>query len=184
MKGLGKRINFLRKQRKITLVELAKKTGIDQATLSRMENEKMVGTLDSHMRICQAFGMRLPELYEEVVQKIDESRDNAVKHKLETFSHSGGAVSELLTTGILQKRMMPILLRLKPKGSTGAEDYPVPTERFVYVLKGSIEVVFSKETKVLEAGDSLYFSASVSHSFRNASKTDSELISVITPTSL
>jgi transcriptional regulator with XRE-family HTH domain len=51
MQGLGKRIKELRKSKKMTLVEIAKKTGIDQATLSRMENGKMTGTLDSHMRL-------------------------------------------------------------------------------------------------------------------------------------
>ncbi len=184
MKGLGKRIHFLRKQRKITLVEMAKKTGIDQATLSRMENEKMVGTLDSHMRIAQMLGLRLPELYEQVTQKIDEKRENAVRQKLETFSHSSGAVAELLTTSILQKRMMPVLLRLKPKGATAAEDYPAPTERFIYVLKGSVEIVMEKEEKILKEGDSLYFNASSPHVFKNTAKTESRLLSIITPTSL
>ncbi len=184
MKGLGQRIQFLRKQRKITLVEMAKKTSIDQATLSRMENEKMVGTLDSHMRIAQALGLRLPDLYEEAAQKMDESRDNEMRQKLETFSHSSGAVSELLTTGILQKKMMPVLMRLKPKSFSATEDYPPLTERFIYVLKGSVELTINREQRKLDAGDSLYFTASVPHSFKNTAKTDSELVSVITPTSL
>ena len=184
MKGLGTRIQFLRKQRKITLVEMGKKTGIDQATLSRMENEKMVGTLDSHMRIAQALGLRLPELYEEVTQKMEEMRDKAFRHKLDTFSHSSGAVSELLTSGILQKKMMPVLLRFKPKGSTEPEDYPALTERFIYVLKGVVEITVQKEKRVLDAGDSLYFNASSSHSFKNIAKIDSELLSILTPTTL
>ena len=184
MKGLGTRIQFLRKQRKITLVEMAKKTGIDQATLSRMENEKMVGTLDSHLRIAQTLGLRLPELYEEVAQKIDEMKDKAVRHKLETFSHSSGAVSELLTTGILQKKMMPVLLRLKPKAATESEDYPALTERFVYVLKGEVEMTIRKEQRTLNTGDSLYFNASSPHSFKNICKTESEVLSILTPTTL
>ncbi len=184
MKGLGTRIQFLRKQRKITLVEMAKKTGIDQATLSRIENEKMVGTLDSHMRIAQMLGLRLPELYEQVTQKLDKTREKIVRQKLETFSHSSGAVAELLTTGILQKKMIPVLLRLKPKGATATEDYPAPTERFVYVLKGSVEILMGNEQKELREGDSLYFNASTPHAFKNTAKTECRLLSVITPTSL
>ena len=36
MKGLGDRIRELRKTRRLTLVQVADKTGIDQATLSRI----------------------------------------------------------------------------------------------------------------------------------------------------
>ena len=184
MKGLGSRIQFLRKQRKITLVEMAKKTNIDQATLSRMENEKMVGTLDSHLRIATVLGLRLPQLYEEVVQKLEAVKEKAIRHKVETFSHSSGAVAELLTTGILQKKMMPVLLRLKPKGATEIEEHPALSERFVYLLKGSAQVKIGSEERVLNPGDSLYFDATVPHSFKNTSKTDCELLSVVTPTSL
>src|SRR5688572_14590497 len=116
MKGLGERIKNLRKERNITLVEVASRTGIDQATLSRIENGKMTGTLDSHMKIADVLGIRLPELYDDVLSKISEVKDKLAKQKVETFSHSSGAVAELLTTGILQKKMMPILLKIKAKG--------------------------------------------------------------------
>ena len=105
MKGLGTRIQFLRKQRKMTLVDMSKKTILDMATLSRMENEKMVGTLESHMHIAQALGLRLPQLYDEVAQKLDAVREKAIRQKVETFSHSSGAVSELLTSGILDRAL-------------------------------------------------------------------------------
>ena len=184
MKGLGSRIQFLRKQRKMTLVEMAKKTGIDMDTLSRMENEKMVGTLDSHMRIAQALGMRLPQLYDEVAQKLDAVKEKAIRQKVETFSHSSGAVAELLTSGILQKKMMPVLLRIKPKGATEPEEHQPTSERFVYLLKGSVTVKIRGEERVLGPGDSLYFDATLPHSFHNTAKTESVLLSVVTPTSL
>ena len=184
MKGLGSRIQYLRKQRRITLVEMSEKTDIDMATLSRMENEKMVGTLDSHRRIAQALGLRLPQLYEEVAQKLEDIKEKAIRRRVETFSHSSGAVAELLTNGILQKKMMPVLLRIKPKGATEVEEHPALSERFVYLLKGSVEVKIGNEERILNPGDSLYFDASGPHSFKNIAKIESELLSVVTPTSL
>ena len=184
MKGFGSRIKFLRKQRKMTLVEMAKKTTIDMATLSRMENEKMVGTLESHMRIAQALGLRLPQLYDEVAQKLEAVKEKALRQKVETFSHSSGAVAELLTSGILQKKMMPVLLRIKPKGATETEEHTAISERFVYLLKGGVQVKIGSEERVLNPGDSLYFDASLPHSFKNISKSESELLSIVTPTSL
>lgn len=184
MKGLGQRIQTLRKARKLTLVEVAKKTGIDQATLSRIENGVMTGTLNSHMKIAEALGVSLPELYEDVLGKLSEAKDKAVQQKLETFSHSSGTVAELLTSGILQKKMMPVLLKLKPKGRTETEEYVAGTERFVYVLKGAFELNVGKDDKKMNAGQSLYFNASLPHHFVNTSKSECWCLSVITPASL
>lgn len=184
IKGLGARIKFLRKLRKLTLVEVAADTKIDQATLSRIENGKMTGTLDSHMRIASVLGMTLPELYQDVISKEAEVKEKETRQKVETFSHSSGAVSELLTTGILQKKMMPILLKVKPKGHTEHEEYAPMTERFIYMLKGSLEVRVGKDSRTLAPGESLYFNASQPHFFKNTSKTEATCLSVMTPTSL
>lgn len=184
MKGLGDRIKSLRVARNLTLIEIAKKTGIDQATLSRIENGKMTGTLDSHMRIAEVLGVRLPELYEQVMEKITETKDRFARQKVETFSHSSGAIAELLTSGVLQKRMMPILLKVKAKGRTENEEYSASTERFIYVLKGSLEAVIGKEKRVLKQGENLYFNAGRPHHFRNPAGSEACCLSVMTPTSL
>jgi len=184
MKGLGQQIRQLRKVKRLTIVEVAKATGIDQATLSRIENGLMTGTLDSHRRIAEALGVRLTELYDSVMQQIAEAHDKKALKKLETFSHSGGTVAELLTTGVLQKKMMPVLLKLKGKGHTETEELPISSERFVYVLKGSVSVVLNQLEKSLTQGESLYFSASTPHHFKNKLSGEARILSVITPTSL
>lgn len=184
MKGLGKRIKEVRKVRGLTLVQVARQTGIDQATLSRIENERMTGTLDSHMRIAEALGLRLPELYNQVVDTQQRAREKTVQQKLETFSHSSGAVAQLLTTGILQKKMLPLVLRIKPGGHTETEECQAGSERFVYVLKGSVAVHAGDARHDLAQGAHLYFDASLPHHFKNTAKTESACLSVMTPTSL
>lgn len=184
MKGLGDQIRTLRKAKKLTLVEIAKTTGIDQATLSRIENGRMTGTLDSHRRIADALGVRLTDLYDKMMNQIAQAGDRRAVDRLQSFSHSHGAVSELLTTGVLQKKMMPVLLKLKPKGFTETEELPSFTERFIYITKGSIELTLGKEKRDLTLGQCFYFNASLPHHFRNRQKSESQLLSVITPTSL
>ncbi len=184
MKGLGQRIRALRTARKLTLLEVSQKTRIDMATLSRMENGKMTGTLDSHLLLAECFGIRLPELYEQVMEKVYEEKDEKVRKRVETYSHSSGAVAELLTTGVLQKKMMPIVLKLKNGGHTVTEEYSEITERFIYITKGTLEIRIGKETNVLKQGESLYFNASIPHSFKNPFKPDAEALSVLTPSSL
>lgn len=184
MKGLGERIRSLRKAKRLTIVEMAHSTGIDQATLSRIENGKMTGTLDSHRRIAEVLGLRLPDLYETVMVHVAQGQDKKVQQKLETFSHSSGAVAELLTTAVLAKKMMPVILKIRPKGHTETEEYPPPSERFVYVVKGAVELRMGQETRILRQGESLYFTGTAPHQLWNRFKSESWVLSVLTPSSL
>ncbi len=57
--NIGRTIRRLRIERNWTLRELSDKTGIQPATLSRMENNKMIGTLDAFNALSEAFKMKL-----------------------------------------------------------------------------------------------------------------------------
>lgn len=184
MIGLGKRIRELRKQRKLTLVEVSGKTGIDKATLCRIEKGRMSGTLQSHLRIADALGIRLPDLYQQVLDGSHAEKDKKVREKLDKFSHSGGATSELLTAGVLSKKMLPVLLRLRSGGRTETEEHPATAERFIYVLTGEVEITVADHSSRLKAGESLYFQADRPHSIRNTARTESRCLSIMTPTSL
>ena len=63
---IGKKIKDLRIEKGMTLGELSRKTGVATATLSRMENDHMAGTLKSHMRISKALGVSITEIYREI----------------------------------------------------------------------------------------------------------------------
>ena len=184
MKGLGEQIRTLRKTRRLTLVDVSKKTGIDQSMLSRIENEDMTGTVESHLKIADALGVSLPELYKNTLNKLSQPKDAHFKRKVERFSHSGGAVAEILTTGIMQKKMLPIVLKIKPKGHTETEEFPMGAERFVYVVKGAVDLEVDGSTTRVKTYESLYFDASSPHHFKNAGKTEAWCLSVVTPTSL
>ena len=62
-KTVGGRLRDLRKAQGITLVELAKASGVDTATISRIETGSMTGTLESHTKLSRALGVRLTQLY-------------------------------------------------------------------------------------------------------------------------
>ena len=71
--NLGNTIRRLRVARNWTLAELSDKTGIQPATLSRMENNKMVGSLDAFNALAEAFKMKLSELFQECEKDIHEA---------------------------------------------------------------------------------------------------------------
>ena len=183
-KSLGVRLRRLRKSQKVTLVELAKASGVDAATISRIETGQMTGTLESHMRIATALGVKLTELY----AGIEEARvKDAVTvqpsaQRTEVYVHQAGKSSiTMLTTDILRKKLMPVLVTIEPGGSTHREETKVGTEQFLYLLEGEIEAKIGDAAHHLKRGSTLYFDASIPHQLRNVGRTTAKCLSVVTP---
>ena len=183
-KTLGARLRLLRTSQRITLVELAASSEVDTATISRMETGKMTGTLESHVRLATALGVKLTELY----RGIEEARaSQGVAFQLpsqrsEVYVHEAGKSSmAMLTTEILKKKLMPVLITIEPGGSTQQEEARVGTEKFLYVLDGTVEARVGEAAHVLRRGSSLYLDASLAHSVKNVGGRTAKCLAVVTP---
>ena len=62
---VGRKIRQLRRQRKLTQVELAEKIGIHQSDLSRMEQGEYKVGLDTLFKILQVFDLKMGEFFGE-----------------------------------------------------------------------------------------------------------------------
>lgn len=181
---IGEQIRYLRKQQNMTLEELSEKSGVALATLSRMENNRMIGTLKSHTHIARALSVTLTELYSKVI--MEEKRAEFTPHTAttDTFVHTEKSLFKILTSKALSKKMMPIMLTIQPAAQTHKEECRKGTEKFLYVLEGMLEAVIGKESFILHKKDALYFDASLPHFFKNTGKTIANTICVICPPAL
>ena len=183
-KTIGARLRQIRKSQRVTLVELAKRSGVDAGTISRVETGRMTGTLESHLKLATALGVKLTELY----GGIEEARaKDAVtlqppSGRTDVYVHQAGKSSmAMLTSDILKKKLMPILITVEPGGSTHKEEAKVGTEKFLYVLDGTLEARVGEATHVLKRGSSLYLDASIPHALKNAGSKTARCLAVTTP---
>jgi len=180
---IGEKLHAIRKAKRISLTELSEKSGVQMATLSRIENKKMVGTLESHIQIAKALGVDVTELYKGISQQnalIDFGQDK----NTDVFTHSDEASFEILTKNIMNKKMMPTLVRIEEGGKTSKEQAQGGTEKFIFVLDGHVEINISTQVFTLHKYNTLYFDASLPHYFKNIGKGVVKLICVGTPVSL
>lgn len=181
---IGKQIKELREERQMSLTELAEKSGVQIATLSRIEHLKMTGTLESHMNIARALGVDITQLYTNIIKEEDKVDVRTSKTLTDVFVHSDKSSYEILTNKVLSKKMMPILLKIDPVGSTNKEQNQIGAEKFVFVLDGKIEARIGSQTHTLSKHNSLYFDASLEHQFVNKGTVTARVICVGTPVAL
>lgn len=184
---IGKRVKELRQAQGLKLVELAEKSGVQIATLSRIENMKMTGSLESHMQIARALGVDVTQLYTHLIKeesRVDVKTQAVPPEADDVFVHSDKSSYVILTSKVLSKKMMPVLLKIEPDGRTNKEQNLPGTEKFVFVLEGKVDVHIGQESYPLSKHNTLYFDASLEHWFSNAGKATAKVICVGTPVAL
>ncbi len=182
---VGEKIRALRFEQRLTQTALASRADINTATVSLIESGKRPGTVEVHRRLARALGLTLSALY----AGLDEARKDAVAFQpepttREVYAHPGlGFTLQPLTTNMLEKRMMPVRLRLEAGGSTVVEQARAgsQTEKFVYVQAGTIEVRVAEECFPLRQHQTLYFDATLPHQLRNVGREPAEVFLVVTP---
>ena len=183
-RSVGARLRLLRTTQKVTLTGLAALAGVDAATISRIETGKMTGTLESHMRLATALGAKLTALYAgiEEARTKDAVTVQGPSGRRDVYVHDAGKSSvALLTTEILRKKLMPTLITIEPGGRTHQEEARVGTEKFLYVLEGSLEAKVGEAVHPLKRGSSLYLDASIPHALKNPGTRPAKCLSVVTP---
>ena len=181
---IGDKLQEIRKTKKITLTELSQQSGVQLATLSRIENKKMVGTLESHIAIAKALGIEVVELYNSIIREHKQIEISQTSKNSEVFTHNDKSSFEILTKNVLSKKMMPTLIRLEEGGTTQKEQGAINSEKFVFVLEGAVEAMIDHKPFRLDKNNTLYFDASLPHAFKNAGRSVAKLLCIATPVSL
>ena len=184
LKNLGTRIRKLRKEKGLTLVEVAEKTGIAQATLSRIETGTMIGTVESHEKVSEVLGIGLAELYSGVDRRYEQISHLTKEAERKVVHHGKNTQIELLTSESSKKKITPLLITLQPGASTSNEQNERGVEKFLYLLDGEIKVKVDREEYHLKAGETLYFDASLSHHITNEKQKPVRILAAVSPSKI
>ncbi len=181
LKDLGQRIRAVRKEKGVTLIELAAKTGVAQATLSRIETGTMTGTVDSHEKIAEALGVGLADLYASVDKRVGGIAHTGQDKPRKVTHHAKGVQVELLTQEGTRKKILPLLITLSAGSKTGSETHERGVEKFFFVLDGEARARVEQQDYLLKTGDTLYFDASLPHSLENTASKATRIVCAISP---
>jgi transcriptional regulator with XRE-family HTH domain len=163
---VGARVRSLRRERGLTIEQLAAATGLTKGFISQLERDRTAPSLSSIARICDALGVRLSHIFERDPEPAIVRRSDRV-----SADSSFPTVNHLLSSRD-EERFQAIESVVAPGAGAGEELSSLPGEmEFVYVLAGTLELQVGEETHVLEEGDAITYPLAKPHTWRNASAT-------------
>jgi transcriptional regulator with XRE-family HTH domain len=165
---VGARVRSLRRERGLTIEQLAAATGLTKGFISQLERDRTAPSLSSIARICDALGVRLSTIFER-----DPAPALVRRHERPKVDSPFATDNHLLSSRD-EERFQAIESEIAPGAGAGDELYSLPGEmEFVYVLEGSLELQVGDEKHVLDQGDAITYPLSKPHTWRNASDTKS-----------
>lgn len=169
-KRIGERIRRLRLKRSMGLVELGRHTGLSASFLSQLETGRVVPTLRNLARIAIVFGRDLSYFFEPEPHPLFRVHRRSERVRLpQSGVDDPTYYFESLAYMVPERQLDPYYAEFVPvKKPAEVKPHVHPGYEFLYVLQGELEIRHGDRSHVLIAGDSVYFDAGTSHSYRCA----------------
>jgi XRE family transcriptional regulator, regulator of sulfur utilization len=165
---LGNRVQKLRHERGLTLQQLADAAEVSVSMLSSVERGQKAPTVLVLARIAEGLGVPLAELCAEpedgrVIVRRAADQDTA--------EEPGGWRRTILTPVVPGVNFEWIRTTLPPGCDAGRfPAYAPGSHEFVVVESGTLRLTLASRTLDLDAGDSVYFAADVTHAYANPAR--------------
>lgn len=176
---IGSKIRSLRKERKMTIQELAERTGLTKSLISQVETSKATPSLGSLLAMAKALGSTLGHFFED-----GEGEDTVIVKKANRKAvRTNSNVTYFLLSPDLRNKKVEFLYVVFEKGGSTERLHSHEGEEYVLVLQGKVEIVFENESLMLKAGDSIFIDSQRPHLSRNGSSGQSVAVWVNCPPS-
>lgn len=174
---LGNKFRSLRKEKRLTLKDVSRDTGLSVSFLSKLETDKANASLGTFKLLSDYFDKPSTYFFEEIETPYGVVVRKGQGRKLR--SPQTGFILELLAYDPNTK-IEPLLTTLDP-GMKSAHLYSHDGEEFNYIIKGKLKYFLGEEVFILEEGDSIYHRSTIQHGFENIGKGECVYITTITP---
>jgi len=180
---ISRRIKYFMEKREISTADLANETGLKKEFIETMLDEDIYPPLGPLMKIARTFGVRLGTFLDD-----QETTDPYIVRKAERQSQFSVLAEKNKPTslnffslgmGKTDRHMEPFFVEIFPESAQKKALSSHEGEEWIAVVKGSIEVIYGKETFLLNEGDSVYYNSVVPHYVSCVGKEKAQIHAVI-----
>ena len=176
--AIGARLRHIRTVRQLSQRQLARQSGVANATISQIEAGKLNPTVGLLKRVLDGMPMSLAEFFSD--GGLQEDRVFFRASELTEIA-DGGVSYRQVGTNLAGSAIQLIKECYQPGATTGRHAISHDGEECGIVLQGRLEVIVGEQRAVLAAGDAYYFKSHQPHQFKNAGNEPCNVISACTP---
>jgi transcriptional regulator with XRE-family HTH domain len=163
----------LRREKKLTLKNLANETGLAADYISKVEKGEVIPPVSVLLQLSRALEIDSSILLREQRKRAGKKSDEDYQKRTDAYAYS------TLTPEARHKHLKAFKVFIDPMSDHKGVSYQHLGEEFVYVLNGKIEVIVGENKNVLGPNDCLHFNSSIVHKLRNISPEKAELLVVL-----
>lgn len=180
---LSQRIRYFMEKRGMDIQTLAEGANLNPDFITTMMEEEVYPPLGPLMKIARALGVRIGTFLDDqgaadpyIVRAADRASEFSVlggKNKAAALNFYS------LGKGKTDRHMEPFFVEILPESANQKTLSSHEGEEFIVVVKGCIEVIYGNETRILGAGDSVYYNSIVPHYVSASGPEKAEIYAVI-----
>lgn len=178
--SIGQKISKWRKEKGLTLQQLADKVDLTAAFISQIEHDKASPSIATLKTIARALEVRVIDFF------ADELLEDPVVTTAEDWTRvlipGWQSDTRRMVRSVALKRMEPFFTTIEP-GGRSREPYSHPGEEFGFVLEGEITIMVGEEVHKMGPMSSFYYSSLLPHSWVNEGSKPCKIIWVVSPPS-
>lgn len=174
MEGLGPAIRRVRRERGLTLEQVAGEVGSSVAHLSRLESGTRQPSLEGLLRVAAALGVEVGELLE---ASEEPGPGTVVRGGTAPIHEAHGFRFQSLTPEAGPEGLAAMKI-VFPADRHEPEYKEHEGEEWIYVLSGRLRLMLGGEATVLEPGDAAYFNGLLPHRWDVLGEEDAEMLAV------
>jgi len=178
--SIGQNVAKRRKEKGLTLQQLAGKVHLTAAFISQIEHDKASPSIATLKTIAHALDAKVIDFFAD--ELLQDPVVTTPKQWSRVLIPGWQSDTKRLVKIVASKRMEPFLTTIKPGGKS-REPYSHPGEEFGFVLEGEITITVGDEVYRVGPMSSFYYSSLLPHSWVNKGKKDCKIIWVVSPPS-
>jgi transcriptional regulator with XRE-family HTH domain len=177
--SFGARLQELRLRRNWTLQELADRSGLSKAFLSRLESGDRQASIAAVLTLSRIFDVSLASLFESELA----TDPCVIVRKAEAIERTVNGLAYVpLSRASRFFNLQPIRVRVS-RSRRGDEHFHHEGEEWIYLLSGQLTLSLAGNTYNLAPGDAAHFDSRLPHRLIARGSTDAEVLLVASPLS-
>ncbi|WP_052515252.1 helix-turn-helix domain-containing protein [Dethiosulfatarculus sandiegensis] len=179
---MGQRIRDLRLEKGLSMLDIARRTGLDQAYLHEIEQGRVNPPLGILVKLGKALDMKMGAFISSKSDKaysvVRKGQRRAMSRYPDTRQTSYGYSYHSLAPDKANRAMEPVMVTLTDQGMD-VEPSSHEGQEFVFVLEGEMELTIGGKVEVLGPGDSIYYDSTEPHVLKPHGKGPTTILAVL-----